>query len=121
MINSERIVPVTATDLITLYSVILSMGSAELDPVDAFGTDGDFMVSAGPSNDGWIASEPVKVFDYTSAVTAFVLYFVPAYDYKGFTVEGEAVTPTGAVEPDGRTLYRAELLNGSIAIGKVGF
>lgn len=124
MINSDRIVPVTATDLITLYGLILTMNSSNsgLTALDAEDTAGTFQITDGTNP--LIASEPVSTCDIDStesSVSAATLYFVPAYDYSGFTIDGAAVTPTGTVEADGRTLYKAVLSSGAITITKVGF
>ena len=124
MINNERIVPVTATDLLSLYGLILKQDSnnASLAKLNAVDTAGDFQIKSGSAP--LIASEPVASCDIdatASSVSACTLYFVPAYNYKGFTIDGAAVTPTGNVDADGRTLYKAVLATGAITITKVGF
>lgn len=124
MINNDRIVPVTATDLISLYGLILTMNSSNsgLTALDAEDVTGTFQITDG--SNPLIASEPVSTCDIdatTSSVSAATLYFVPAYDYSGFTIDGAAVTPTGSVNADGRTLYKAVLATGAITITKVGF
>lgn len=124
MINTNRIVPVTAQDLITLYGVILVQNSnnSSLAKLDAIDDAGDFQVKSGSAP--LLASEPVASCDIdatASSVSAATLYFVPAYDYKGFSIDGVAVVPTGDVVADGRTLYKATLSSGAITIAKVGF
>lgn len=125
MINNDRIVPVTATDLITLYGLILKQdltNNSSLAKLDALDTDGSFQIKSGSAP--LIASEPVASCDIdatTSSVSACTLYFVPAYNYKGFSIDGAAVTPTGSVDADGRTLYKAVLSGGTITITKAGF
>lgn len=124
MINNDRIVPVTATDLLSIYGLILLQNSnnSGLTKLEALDTDGSFQITSGSAP--LIANEPVKTCDIdatTSSVSACTLYFVPAYDYTGFTIDGVAVTPTGSVEADGRTLYKAALSSGTITISKVGF
>lgn len=122
MINADRIVPVTAIDLISLYGLVLLQNSdnsalAKLD-ADEIGT---FKVTTNSAV--LLASEPaVEIdFDTASSVTAGTVYFVPAYDYKGFTIDGTKVTPTGDVAADGRSLYKAVLATGAITITKCGF
>lgn len=123
MINTDRIVPVSAVDLISLYGLILlqdsnNSGLAKLS-ADAIG---EFQVKTNSAK--LIASEPVKTIDFdttASSVTAGTVYFVPAYDYKGFSIDGTAVVPTGSVDADGRTLYKAVLATGAVTITKVGF
>lgn len=126
MINKDRIVPVMATDLISLYGVILlqdsnNSGLAKLS-ADAIG---EFQVKTNSAK--LIAAEPVKKLDFdatTSSVTAGTVYFVAAYDYEGFSIDGVAETPASGsvnVEADGCTLYKAVLASGDITITKVGF
>lgn len=121
MINTDRIVPITAVDLISMYGLILKQVSANvtLAAVSSETVEGDFEIKAAATP--LIANEPVKTVDFASGVTSATLFFVPAYDYEGFTINGAAVTPTGDVEADGRTLYKAVLATGAITITKVGF
>ena len=124
MINTDRIVPVQATDLISLYGLILLQDSnnSGLTALDA-DEIGEFQIKSGSAP--LIADEPAKVIDIdatASSVSACTVYFVPAYDYKGFTVDGSAVVTAGAtVNADGRTLYKASLSSSTITIAKVGF
>jgi hypothetical protein len=79
-----------------------------------------FNMASGSGN--VIANEPVKTFNFASAVTAAVVYFIPDYDYQGFSINGTAVTAAGVeVVPDGCTLYKATLASGAVTIAKVGF
>lgn len=125
MINSDRIVPVTATDLITLYGLILKQdttNNSSLAALNALDVEGDFKVTSGSAP--LLASQPAKSIDIdatASSVTAATIYFVPAYDYKGFTIDGVAITPTGTVVADGSTLYKAVLATGAVTITKAGF
>ena len=121
MINTDRIVPVQATDLLSLYGFILNMYSnnatlAELDAANI----GEFEV-ASTAGSVLLADEPLKALDFASGYSAGTVYFVPAYDYDGFSVAGTKVVPTGSVVPDGRTLYKAVLASGAVTITKVGF
>lgn len=120
MINENRIVPVTKTDLLTLYGNILTIAGTSVTAVNANDASGVFEITSGSGN--MIASEPVNACDFGEAVTAAVLYFIPGYDYSGFSIAGTAVTTTGAtVDPDGVTLYTATLATGAVTIAKVGF
>ena len=88
----------------------------------ALDVDGNFKVTSGSAP--LIATQPVETIDIdatASSVSSATIYFVPAYDYKGFTIDGSAVTPTGSVDADGVTLYKAVLSTGAITITKVGF
>jgi hypothetical protein len=124
MINKDRIVPVQATDLLSLYGLILKMDSnnSTLAKLDALDVDGNFKVTSGSAP--LLCSQPAETIDIdatASSVSSATIYFVPAYDYKGFTIDGSAVTPTGSVDADGVTLYKAALSSGAITIAKVGF
>lgn len=124
MINKDRVVPVQATDLLSLYSVILKMDSnnATLAKLDALDVDGNFKVTSGSAP--LIATQPVETINIdatASSVSAATIYFVPAYDYVGFSIDGVKVTPTGTVESDGCGLYKAVLSSGAITITRIGF
>lgn len=123
MINTDRIVPVTATDLITLYGLILLQASSNsgLEKLEADGI-GEFQVKSGSAP--LLAAEPVKKIDIDateSSVSAATIYFVPAFDYNGFSIDSADITPTGDVVADGRTLYKATLASGAVTIVKAGF
>lgn len=123
MINKDRIVPVQATDLITLYALILKQDSnnATLAKVDAKNAEGDFAITAAATP--LICSEPAKVIDLAAAVTSATIYFVPTYDFVGFSLAGVAEEPAAGsvdIDADGNTLYKAVLSSGDITVTKVG-
>lgn len=123
MINKDRVVSVTATDLITLYGTVLkfvlAQDSGTISAVEA-DAPGVFKLTSGSGN--LLANEPVKTLDFGESVTSAVLYFVADVNFEGFTVAGTAVTPSGAdVDNDRTTLYTATLSSGAITIAKVGF
>lgn len=121
MINTERIVPVQATDLITLYGTIMKLAGTSVTAVQAI-NPGVFNLTSGSGN--LLAAEPVQSLDFGESVTSAVVYFVPAYDFEGFSIAGTAVTPTAGsatVNPDGVTLYTATLATGAVTIAQVGF
>lgn len=121
MINTDRIVPITAVDLITMYGIILKLAGVNVTALDAT-TNGQF--EGFDTSGTFICSEPVKNFGFLiGPTTNSVIYFVAAYDYVGFINDGGEVTTTGdAVIADGRTLYKATLgSGGSVTISKVGF
>ena len=122
MINTDRIVPVTAIDLISLYGLILQVNGAIGEPLEASTTNGEFVVTGEEDSSDLLANEPVQSLDFAEGVTSAEVYFVAAYDYAGFTINGAAVETTGVtVEPDGRTLYKATLASGAITIAQAGF
>ena len=118
MINVDRIVPVTATDLITLYGFILKMVDIDVTALDAV-SPAEFVQDT--TGETVLAAEPVKSFDFGADVEAATVYFVAAYDYVGFTKDGEAIEAEGEVEADGRTLYTATLESGAVTIERLGF
>lgn len=118
MINDERIVPVTQIDLISLYGLILKLSqSTAPTALDATTSNGQFTVTDAGT---YIASEPVQTLNFAAA--SGTVFFVPAYNYSGFSVSGAAVTAAGdEVLADDRTLYKAVLSSGTVTITKVGF
>lgn len=126
MINTNRIVPVTKTDLISLYGLILKQNSsygslAKLASADVIG---NYQIKTNSAV--VIADQPVVSCDIdatASSVSACTLFFVADDAYKGFSIDGAAVTPADgsvAVVADG-SLYSAVLATGAITISKVGF
>lgn len=121
MINTERIVPVTRTDLLTLIGNIMVLAGTSVAKVEA-SAPGVFAVTGSGSIGNKLANEPVKSLDFVSGVTAAVVYFIPDTHYEGFKVAGTAVETAGAdVDADGVTLYTATLSSGDVTIAKVGF
>lgn len=126
MINSNRIVPVTKTDLISLYSVILAQASGNSGLAKLVSDDilGNYQIKT--NNAVLIADQPVVSCDIdatASSVSACTLYFMADPAFAGFTIDGVAETPAdGSVDvvADG-SLYKAVLASGDITITKVGF
>ena len=119
MINSDRIVPVTKVDLLTLYGNIMKLAGTTVTKLD--GAQGIMTVTGSGNAGNKLASEPVKSVNFASGVTAGVVYFIPAYDYVGFSVNGTAVVTEGVdVDTDGVDLYTATLSSGDVTIAKVG-
>lgn len=124
MINKDRIVPVQATDLITLYAVILKQdttNNSTLAKVNAANAEGVFKITS--ASTPLLCSEPAKSIDLAAAVTAATVYFVPTYDFVGFSLAGVAEEPavgSDDIDADGATLYKAVLSSGDITVTKVG-
>lgn len=95
----DRIVPVHRSDLISLYYAMFAIGASAPTKINA-SAPGIFAVSA-----AGLCTEPVKTAKVTATSGAF--YFVPAFDFEGFTDGDDApITLAGAkVEADGRSLY----------------
>ena len=121
MINTNRIVPVQKIDLLSLYAVIMSLANISYTTIDATDTTGDFSMTSGSGN--IVPTQPVTTFDFATGVSSAVVYFVPSYDYQGFSINGTAVTPESGsadVAPDGVSLYTATLASGEVTIAQVG-
>lgn len=126
MINKDRIVPVTATDLITLYSVLVGFmmqSNATLNKIDPTTVDGVFEfveATTGPV----ILSQPAKEIKVASTVETVSFMFVPDYTFEGVTVDGVAMPVaegSAAVEPDGYSFYGATVASGTVTYKKFGF
>lgn len=123
MINKNRIVPVTKTDLITLYGNIMTLAGSTIAALEAT-APGVFSVDEAPAGGALLANEPVKSLDIDAGVSAVTIYFVAGYDFEGFTVGGVAATIADGsddVKADDVTIYSAVLATGEITISKIGF
>ena len=114
MLQNERIVPIQAIDLLSLYATILkatSVSVTKLQPAEI----GTFNVTA---NGTYIATEPIKTLDFKSTATAATVYFIPAYDFDDIKIAGvgEDAEPVA----DGCSLYSAELSSGDVTLTKIG-
>ena len=123
MINDNRIVPITSIDLISMYGLILNAAAAAASGTGpeklAASEIATFAVSTNSKT--YIANEPVRKLNFGSSITASTVYFVPAFDYEGFTKTSATLTVSGDVVADGRTLYKATLSTNTLTIAKVGF
>lgn len=78
MINNDRIVPITRTDLLSFFAAIYNAtveGGITILPV----SDGAVELPA-DANGAYLAAEPLKTLPEVEAGTA--LFFVPAYDFE---------------------------------------
>lgn len=119
MINTERIVPITNTDLLSMYGTMLKVhgvsGITQLAPTNP----GEFTQATNSLT--VLCNEPVKTFNFAATATAGTVYFIAAYDFKGFSIAGTAVETLGAdITNDASTLYTATLSSGDITIAKIG-
>jgi hypothetical protein len=109
--NENRIVPVSCSDLLALYKTMLNIAGTSTTNLDAVGV-GEFVIESNPSGKVF-ATEPISKLSIDESVTAYDLYFVPAFDF---------VNPFGdgaEIEADGKTLYEAVLAEGSVTVSKV--
>lgn len=119
MINTDRIVPIQKIDFLSMIGTILTLNSTSYSVLEATDIVGDFSVTGSGSAGTFLVNQPVKTLDFPEAVTGATVYFVAAFDYEGMTIAGAATTPTGAVNPDGITLYKAVLASGAVTITAV--
>lgn len=119
MINNDRIVPVQKIDLLSLIGTVLNLIGTEYDVLQTTDVEGDFTVDASGDAGTLLANQPVRTLDFAEGVTAGTVYFVPAYDFVGFSVAGTVVGFEGTVQPDGVTLYKAVLADGDVTVTAV--
>ena len=116
MINANKIVPVTKSDLLSILANAALLAAKTVTALTAT-APGVFAISENPATDVTICNEPVKSFDFASGSSAATIYFIADYDYQGFKVAGVAVTTSGAeVDANSATLYKATLSSGAVAI-----
>ena len=119
MINKDRIVPITVIDLITMYGTVMKLNGTAVTAEQAK-NPGIFDVEDAAGD--ILAAEPVKTFEFSGTPSSATVYFVPAYDYAGFTIGGTDAEMAGdAIDADGRTLYKAEPSGTTVTVTKIGF
>ena len=116
MINNDRIVPIQKIDRLSAIGEILTLTSVDYTVLEATDITGSFSVTGTGDAGNLLANQPVETLDFADGVTGATVYFIPAFDYVGMTIAGVAVTPTGNVDPDGVTLYKAVLDTGAVTI-----
>lgn len=120
MVNNNNIIPVTQTDLLTLYGTALKLAGTSYTVIAANDVAGNFSPVMPGETGNKLANAPVKTFNFRVDTVSAVVYFVAAYDYAGFSVNGTAVVTSGAtVNPDCATLYSATLSDGAVAIAAI--
>lgn len=125
MINTDRIVPITKTDLLSLIGTVLTLNGTSYGVVQADNVEGDFDVTGSGSIGNKLCAEPVKSLNLHTGVTAATVYFVAAYDFEGITFhEGTATFNSSYLDnddvlKDGCTLYKAVLSSSTITLTAV--
>lgn len=123
MINQDRIVPVTKTDLLSLYSVIAGIQLSINEHVFKLeATEMGVFATPDFQSDGvtCIANEPLKSCDIRTSAS-FNLFFIPDYDYEGFIYDGGFVEVVGDTVQAGDTALYCLLANdGLFTIKKYG-
>lgn len=100
MINNDRIVPITRTDLLSFFAAIYN--TVNVTPINILEVvDGAVTLPAGASG-AYLAAEPLKTLPTIgSGVT---LYFTPAYDFE-MTMTAGTGAPEFVANPG--NLYKA--------------
>lgn len=125
MINKDRIVPVTKTDLLTLLGTVLGLIGTSYTVLTADTVNGDFDLTGSGAAGNKLCAEPVKTLNFHTGVTSGTVYFVAAYDFEGITFhEGTATFNSSNldnddVKKDASTLYKAVLSSSTITLTAV--
>ena len=125
MINNDRIVPVTKSDLLSLYATVLAIANVSASHLASENVEGDFQVTGSGAAGTFLADQPVKTLDFASGVTGATVYFVADYEFSALTVAGAAATLADAsldldeVVKDTATLYKAILSSGEVTISAI--
>lgn len=80
MVNKDRIVPVTRTDLVTLFCTTYNMSHENAIRIAQVVDGAPVFPQHVGENDVFIAAEPIKTIGEIPEVAAF--YFLPAYDFE---------------------------------------
>lgn len=116
MINDKRIVPIQKMDLLSMVGTILGLNGTSYTVIQSADVEGAFSVTGSGAVGNVLANQPVKTLNFADGVTSATVYFVAGYDYEGMTINDVAATPTGTVNPDGVTVYKAVLGSSAITI-----
>ena len=125
MVNTDRIVPITKIDYLSMIGTVLKIANVSATTLAASNVDGDFTVTGTGAAGTFLANQPAKSIDFASGVTSGTVYFVPGYDFGAITVAGAAATIDDAglalanVKADGVSLYTAVLSSGEVTISAV--
>ena len=101
MINKDRIVPVTKSDLLSLYGTMLVLSGKNVTVADAKTVNGAFELE---ETGEFILSQPAKRVDMNGDIQA-TFYFIPDYDFEGIYSNGSKITEPDAFETDYVNLY----------------
>lgn len=124
MINTNRIVPIVKTDLLSIYGTMLALASVSYGVLKSSDILGDFSVTGSGAAGNFLCNQPVKTLDIPAAVTGCTVYFVAGYDFSGLTVAGAAPTfgegyTNDTILPDCATLFKAVLSSGTVTVTAV--
>ena len=121
MINANKIVPVTKSDLLSIYANAAILGGSTVTKLEE-GAPGEFTVAATISTTWGIANAPLKKLNFGASASSGTVIFIPDYDYDGFYINGTFEEPADGsddVDANGAELYKAVLSSGDITITKL--
>lgn len=124
MINTNRIVPIVKSDLLSIYGTMLTMAGAFGSILKSSDILGNFSVTGSGDVGIFLCDQPVKSLDIASDDIDGTIYFVAGYDFGGLTVAGAAPTfgegyTNDTIIPDCATLFKAELDSGTVTVTAV--
>ena len=125
MVNTDRIIPITKIDYLSMIGTVLTLASVSFAVAAAADVEGNFAVTGSGAAGNVLANQPVKTLDIKSGVTGATVYFCASHDFEGLLVAGAAPTFAAGhltnddVAKDGVTLYKAVLASGTVTLDKV--
>ena len=114
MLNTERIVPITKTDYLTLIGTVLKIHGTTFTLAKSKDVAGAFEIAEAGT---YLVDQPVKTLDFKAA--SGTVYFTAAFDFEGITVNGVAAELAVAPVTDGATLYTATLADGAVTVAAI--
>ena len=120
MMNQNRIVPVTQSDLISLYSSALVLHDGTIEQKSVASEDVPAVFDIADVSGVFLLDEPVKKATVASGAEV-TLYFVAAYDFEGIYVAGSDEPLSADIDNDGKSLFKAVIADGAATVSKVGF
>ena len=114
MVNTDRIVPITKIDYLSMIGTAMKLAGTSFTVIGAADVEGSFDVTGSGAAGNKLANQPAQTIDFKSGVTSGTVYFVADFDFDGIKVAGAAATLADAsvayanMKKDGVTLYTVE-------------
>ena len=101
MINTNRVVPITKIDWLSLIGTVLGIGGTSYGVLDAENVEGNFDLTGSGAAGNKLCGQPVKTLNFHTGVTSGTVYFVAAHDFAGITFhEGTATFNSSYLDND---------------------
>lgn len=120
MMNQNRIIPVTQSDLISLYSVSLLLADDTIAQASVANADVPAVFDIADVSGKFLLDEPVKKVTVADGAEV-TLYLVAAYDFDGIYVAGSDEPLSADIDADGKSLFKVVIASGAATVSKVGF